>query len=173
MIRGSRIRKRAVLVVGAALLILAAGAAVNVVPSAAVDPPPPILAEQLGVRSVFPDQVDMKIKLKGHHGTRVINIDDPGRTAVVKFTLQPGARFPWHTHPGVVFVNIASGSFTLIDSDTCEEEQYAPGEAFVDSGHGHVHTAFNPSSTQTTVVYATFFEAPETGPLSTPVDPAC
>jgi quercetin dioxygenase-like cupin family protein len=174
MIKGSRIRKRAVLVVGTALLILAAAAAVNVVPSAAVDPPPPILAEPLTARSVFPDQVDMKIKLKGAHGgTNVINIDNPGRTAVVKFTLQPGARFPWHTHPGVVFVNIVSGSFRLIDSDTCGETPYAPGQAFVDAGHGHVHTAYNPSSTETTVLIATFFEVPETGPLSIPADPAC
>jgi quercetin dioxygenase-like cupin family protein len=172
MIRGSRIRKRAVLVVGAALLILAAGAAVNVVPSAAVDPPPPILAEQLGVRSVFPDQVDMKIKLKGHHGTRVINIDDPGRTAVVKFTLQPGARFPWHTHYGPVIVNIASGSLTYIDSGSCDERPYAAGQAFVDSGHGHVHSAYNPGP-EPTVLYATFFEAPETGSTTIPVDPAC
>ena len=174
MIRGSKMRKRAVLVVSAALLILAAGAAVNVVPSAAVDPPPPILAEQLTARSVFPDLVDMKFKLKSHHGgTTVVNVDNPSRTVVVKFTLQPGARFPWHTHSGPVIVNIVSGSFRLIDSGTCEEEPYAPGEAFVDSGHGHVHSAYNPSSTQTTVVIATFFEAPEAGPLSITADPAC
>ena len=166
---------RVKLMFGTALSALAAVAVLNVLPAAAVDPPPPILAEPLGVRSVFPDEIDMKVKLKGQHGgTNVINIDDPSHTVVVRFTLQPLARFPWHTHPGVVFVNIASGSFTLIDSDTCEETPYAAGQAFVDSGHGHVHSAYNPSTTETTVVYATFFEATESGPLSTVAPtPAC
>ena len=168
---------RAKLILTAALSAVAAVAVLNVLPAAAVDPPPAILAEPLGVRSVFPDRVEMKIKLgekgKGHHETK-IKIKDPDRTVVVRFTLQPGAHFPWHTHPGVVFVNIASGSFRLIDSDTCEETAYTAGQAFVDSGHGHVHTAYNPSSTETTVVYATFFEASEAGPLSTVApDPGC
>ena len=70
MIRGSRGSKRAMLIVGAALLILAAAFAVNVVPSAALDPPPPIAAEPLSARSVFPDLIDMKLKLKTHHGAR-------------------------------------------------------------------------------------------------------
>jgi quercetin dioxygenase-like cupin family protein len=77
-------------------LILAATFAVNVVPSAA-DPPPPIAAETLSARSVFPDLIDMKLKLKTHQGgTMVINVDDPSRTVVVRYTVQPGARFPWH-----------------------------------------------------------------------------
>jgi hypothetical protein len=90
MIRGRRGRKRATLVVGAALLMLAAAFAVNVVPSAAVDPPPPIAAEQLtAARSVFPDSVEMWLKLKTHgEGTTVIKVDDPSRTVVVRYTVQ-------------------------------------------------------------------------------------
>jgi quercetin dioxygenase-like cupin family protein len=173
MIRG-RGSKRAVLVVGTALLMLATAFAVNVVPSAAVDPPAaPIAAEQLGLRSVFPDAIDMKIKLKSKQGgTTVVHVENPSRTVVVKYTIQPGARFPWHTHYGPVVVNIASGSLTYIDSGTCDEEPYTAGEAFVDSGHGHVHSAYNPGP-EPAVLYATFFEAPETGPLTIPVDPAC
>lgn len=174
MIRGIRGNKRAKLIVGTVLLMLAAAAAVNVAPSAAVDPPPPPIAgEQLGLRSVFPDAIDMKIKLKSHHGgTTVIHVDDPSRTVVVKYTIQPGARFPWHTHYGPVIVNIASGSLTYIASGTCDEEPYTAGEAFVDSGHGHVHSAYNPGPGPT-VLYATFFEAPEMGALLIPTDPAC
>jgi quercetin dioxygenase-like cupin family protein len=161
------------LIVGTALLMLAAAAAVNVVPSAAVDPPPPIAAEQLTARSVFPDLIDMKLKLKTHDGgTAVINVDDPSRTVDVRYTVQPGARFPWHTHYGPVIVNIVSGSLTYVAADTCDEEPYAAGQAFVDAGHGHVHSAYNPG-TEPTVLIATFFEAPETGPLLIPVDPAC
>jgi hypothetical protein len=39
------------------------------------------------------------------------------------------------------------------------------GTAFVDPGHGNVHTAFNPTD-DVTVLIATFFEVPETGPLT-------
>jgi hypothetical protein len=91
MIRGRRGRKQGTLVVGAALLMLAAAFAVNVVPSAAVDPPPPpIAAEQLtAARSVFPDSVEMWLKLKTHgKGTTVIKVDDPSRTVVVRYTVQ-------------------------------------------------------------------------------------
>ena len=173
MIRGSRGSKRAMLIVGTALLMLAAAAAVNVVPSAAVDPPPPIAAEQLTARSVFPDLIDMKLKLKTHDGgTAVINVDDPSRTVVIRYTVQPGARFPWHTHYGPVVVNIVSGSLTYVASGTCDETTYSPGQAFVDAGHGHVHSAYNPG-TEPAVFIATFFEAPETGALLIPADPAC
>jgi quercetin dioxygenase-like cupin family protein len=171
MIQGSR---RAKLALGTALLTLAIAFTVNVVPSAAVDPPPPaIAAEALTARSVFPDAVDMKIKLKTHEGgTAVINVDNPSRTVSVKYTVQPGAHFPWHSHYGPVFVNIMSGSLTYIAEGTCHETTYSAGQAFVDAGHGHVHSAYNPG-TQPTVFIATFFEAPETGALLIPADPAC
>jgi len=185
MTRGSRFGKRAVLVVGTAFLMLVAAAAVNVVPSAAVDPPPtPIAAEQLTARSVFPDSVEMKLKLGSHGGrTTVIKVDDPSRTVVVRYTVQPGARFPWHTHYGPVIVNIVSGSLTYIGADTrpghhksrqatCDETTYTAGQAFVDAGHGHVHSAYNPG-TEPMVLIATFFEAPESGALLIPADPAC
>jgi len=164
---------RAKLILATALSTLAAVAVLNVVPAAAVDPPPPIAAEPLTARSVFPDLVDMKIKLKDHHGrTTVVNVDNPSRTVDVKYTVQPGARFPWHTHYGPVIVNIISGSLTYIDSDACGETTYSPGQAFVDAGHGHVHSAYNPG-TEPTVLIATFFEAPQTGALLIPADPAC
>ena len=173
MIRGSRRFKRAMLILGTALLTLAAASAINVIPSAAVDPPPPIAAEPLTARSVFPDEVDMKLKLKHPGGgTMVVNVGDPSRTVDVKYTVQPGAQFPWHSHYGPVIVNIISGSLTYVPAGTCEERTYAAGESFVDAGHGHVRSAYNPGS-QPTVFIATFFEAPETGPLLIPADPAC
>ena len=173
MIRGSSASKRATLIVGTAFLMLAIAAAVNVVPSAAVDPPPPIAAEPLTARSVFPDVIDMKLKLKSHDGgTTVINVENPSRTVDIRYTVQPGARFPWHTHYGPVIVNMVSGSLTYVEPGTCHETTYSPGQAFVDAGHGHVHSAYNPG-TEPTVFIATFFEAPETGALLIPADPAC
>jgi quercetin dioxygenase-like cupin family protein len=173
MIRGSRRNKRVILL-GTVLLMLAAASAVNVIPSAALDPPPPpIAAEPLTARSVFPDEIDMKLKLKHPGGgTMVVNVGDPSRTVDIKYTVQPGAQFPWHSHYGPVIVNIVSGSLTYVPAGTCEERTYSAGESFVDAGHGHVHTAFNPGSAPT-VFIATFFEAPETGPLLIPADPGC
>ena len=161
------------LILGTALLMLAAAAAINVVPSAAVDPPPPIAAETLSARSVFPDLIDMKLKLKMHHGgTTVINVDDPSRTVVVRYTVQPGAQFPWHSHRGPVVVNIISGSLTYVPAGSCHERTFTMGQAFVDPGPGHIHTAYNPG-TEPTVFIATFLEAPEAGPLLIPADPGC
>jgi quercetin dioxygenase-like cupin family protein len=160
------------MLLGTVLLMLAAASAVYVIPSAAVGDPPPIAAEPLTPRSVFPDEIDMKLKLRLHGRTVVLNIDDPSRTVVVKYTVQPGAQFPWHSHRGPVFVNIVSGALTYLPAATCHEQTYSAGQTLLDPGHGHVHTAFNPG-TEPMVFIATFFEAPAEGPLLIPADPAC
>ena len=173
MIRGRRRNEKAMLILGTVLLMLAAAFAVNVIPAVAGDPPPPIAAEPITARSVLPDEIDMKFKLKLHGGRMVvINVDDPSRTIVVRYTVQPGAQFPWHSHRGPVVVNIVSGSLTYVPAGTCHERTYTTGQAFVDAGHGHVHSAFNPG-TEPMVFIATFFEAPAEGPLLIPADPAC
>ncbi len=130
--------------------------------------PAPIAAEPLTPRSVFVDDISLKITIKLDRGpTRVVNVDDPSRTVVVRYTVQPGAQFPWHSHLGPVVVNVVSGALTYVDAETCVERTYTAGQAFVDPGQGHVHTAFNPTSTPTVFV-ATFFAAPATGPLLIP-----
>jgi quercetin dioxygenase-like cupin family protein len=142
--------------------------AVAVVPSVAQNP---IEAQPLSARSVFTDQVAVKFKLKlDGQATHVVNLDDASYTQVIMFTVQPGAMFPWHSHPGSVVVNVTSGELVYVRSDDCLERHYAAGEAFFDPGHGHVHTAFNPGSVPTVLV-ATFFGLPATGPVSNPVDP--
>ena len=171
MIGGSRRTTKALLVVVTALVLLAAAAAVNVVPSAAQEPPAPIASEPLTARSVFTDEIDLKLRIKTHEGTVVVNVDDPSRTVVLKYTVQPGARFPWHSHAGPVVVNIISGTLTYVSAHNCSEKAYAAGEAFVDPGQGHVHSAYN-SGTQPTVFIATFFDAPAEGSLLIPAAPA-
>jgi quercetin dioxygenase-like cupin family protein len=133
---------------------------------------PPIVLEQLGDRSVFTDRVELKFKVKDHDGEMtVVSADDASRTAVARITVQPGARFPWHTHAGPVVVNVDQGALTYVEGEDCREQSYSEGEAFVDSGHGHVHSAYNPGTTAT-VLYATFFEAPKEGPLTIPAPAA-
>ena len=83
-------------------------------------PPPPIAVEVLTGRAVFTDDVAVQIrnKLDGH-ATHVSNSKEPSRTVVAKITVQPGAQFPWHTHPGPVIVNVAQGELTYIMAHDC------------------------------------------------------
>src|SRR5215213_1567846 len=144
----------------------------NVLPSAAQQPPAPIATEFLTGRAVFTDNVDLKIKNKlDGKATQVVNVKDPSRTVVARLTLQPGAQFPWHTHPGPVVVNVVEGELVYVGAEDCVERSYPAGTAFIDPGHGHVHTAFNPTDGETVLV-GTFFEAPKEGPLLIPATPA-
>ena len=178
-------RKRTALLAAAvsgAVLIL-----VGVVPSIAQEVPPPIAAEPLSGRASFVDDVDIKIESEvgdderdgddgdgddgdedGH--TTIVKVDDPTHTVVVRFTIQPGAVFPWHSHAGPVIVNVVQGSLVYVSAEDCSHRTYAAGTAFVDPGHGHVHSATNPGTGETILV-ATFFEAPPgTEPLLIPAE---
>src|SRR5918994_975763 len=99
-------RKRLAALAAALVAVLLIGA--NVLPSAAQEPPPPPIAtEFLTERAVFTDDVDLQVKIKlDGKATKVINVKDPSRTVVARFTVQPGAQFPWHTHRGPVVVNV-------------------------------------------------------------------
>jgi hypothetical protein len=117
-----------------------------VLPSAAQEPPPPIAVELLTPRSTFTDDVDLRVRYKLEGTQR------PSRNVL-------------HTHPGPVIVNVAEGELVYVQAGDCVERSYPMGTAFVDPGRGNVHTAFNPTDGET-VLIATFFEVPETGPLT-------
>jgi len=141
--------------------------AASVVPSGAQTEPPPITVEPLTPRSKFTDDVDLKIryKLDGTGRRRVSLTKDPSRTVVARITVQPGAQFPWHTHPGPVVVNVTQGELVYVRAGDCVERSYPAGTAFVDPGRRSVHTASNPTS-GVTVLMATFFNVSESGPLT-------
>jgi quercetin dioxygenase-like cupin family protein len=145
--------------------------AVSLTPSRAQEPPP-ILVEPLTPRSTFTDQVSgqFTIKLAKQRETIVVNMPDPSRTVVARITVQPGAQFPWHTHSGPVVVNIAQGELSYVPAEDCIVRKYPAGTAFVDPGHGHVHTAVNRTKS-VTVFYATFFQVPAEGPLTILAEP--
>jgi quercetin dioxygenase-like cupin family protein len=143
----------------------------NVLPSSA-QAPPPIATEFLTDRAVFTDDVTLQVKIKlDGQQTKVVNVRDPSRTVVARFTLQPGAQFPWHSHAGPVVVNVVAGELTYVAADDCVERAYPAGTAFVDPGV-HVHTAFN-GTDGVTVLVATFFSAPAEGSLLIPASPGC
>ena len=153
--------------IAAATAVAVGLVAVSFTPARAQVSPPPIVVEPLTPRSLFIDDVrgHFRIKLQGKRGTEVINMRDLSRTVVARITIQPGAQFPWHTHHGPVIVNVAQGELVYVEAGDCIERLYPAGTAFVDPGHGHVHTAVNRTG-GVTVIYATFFEVPAQGPLT-------
>ena len=132
--------------------------------------PVPILAEPLTGRHVFTDNVAMQLRVMPHgRPNAVVNLQDASNVAVVRFTIQPGVRFPWHTHPGSVIVNITQGELVFVYADDCVRRPYNAGTAFVDPGFGNVHYAFNPTGGETVIV-ATFLGVPPApAPLTNPV----
>lgn len=136
-------------------------------PSAAVTEMPPIFIEPLTGRFAFTDDVSLqaRIKLDGL-ATNVVNVPDPSNVTVLRITVQPGARFPWHTHPGPVVVSVAQGELTLVYANDCVRRPYTQA-VFIDPGNS-VHMASNPGATPT-VLYATFFGVPPAGPITIPV----
>jgi hypothetical protein len=137
------------------------------------EPPPPIAIEPLTARHEFTDDVAAQIRLKPEGRSReVVNIHDASKIAVIRFTIQPGVRFPWHSHPGLVMVAVTQGELVFVYADDCVRRPYPEGTAFVDPGFGNVHFAFNPTGSETVIV-ATFLGVPPApAPLTIPVDPA-
>ena len=120
----------------------------------------PIASEPLTQRHEFTDDVSVQVRLKPSGRSReVVNIADASRMAVVRFTVQPGVRFPWHSHPGLVLVAVTQGDLVFVYGDDCVQRRYPAGTAFVDPGFGNVHYAFNPTGGELVIV-ATFLGVP-------------
>jgi quercetin dioxygenase-like cupin family protein len=145
------------------LAALALGAlALAAPPLAAGDDPPPIAVQELTERSAIIDEVGIQITLAVEGRDRqVLELPEPGRVAMAEITVQPGAAFPWHTHPGPVIATIRQGTLVYVYPDDCVERPYTAGELFIDPGFDNIHSSFNPSEDEVAVVVATFFNAPE------------
>ena len=157
---------------GAALLIIAVAQPAFGTPAGGVISAPVI------ARGDFVEQVDVRIKAKTDHGMVVSNAPDAGEVVVQEITLAPNGTTGWHSHPGPVVVVVKSGALTFVDVEkgACTETTYPAGTAFVDSGQGHVHMAFNPSGTANLELVATYFDVPTGGAfrIDVPeVPPAC
>ena len=131
---------------------------------------PPIAVELLTGRHEFTDDIAAQIRLKPEGRSRHVVNFDPSKMVVAKITVQPGARFPWHTHPGPVLVAVTQGDLVYTYGDDCVERTYPAGTALVDPGN-NVHYAFNPTGGET-VLIATFLGVPAEGLLTIPVDAA-
>ncbi len=128
-------------------------------------PPAPIAVEVLTPRSRFTDRVNAKFRVKlSDSPTQVLDVGDPSRLVVARITVQPGAMFPWHIHPGPVIVNVTQGQLTYVGASDCVERNYPAETAFAERPN-NVHTAYN-SAEGETIIVATLFGAPPDGPLS-------
>lgn len=164
---------------GAVALVVGVGSAVAATappatePLATEPPTPPIAMEELTrvdadtlARGAFTDPTGATLRFTPAGDEEVVmDLADLSHVAVARITVQPGAQFPWHTHPGPVIVNVTQGELVYVRADDCVERPYAAGTAFVDPGRDNVHTAFNPTD-GVTVLVATITEVTAEGPLT-------
>jgi hypothetical protein len=148
-------------------IAIAAALAIGALAQPSAEAQNPIAVELLTPLAEFTDDVSIQIRNQ-FLGRRMdaLNVHDASNIAVVKVTFQPGAVFPWHTHPGPVLITVAEGDFVYALAEDCIDRWYPAGTAVIDAGFGNEHMAYNPSATDETVVYATFLGVPDGGPLT-------
>jgi quercetin dioxygenase-like cupin family protein len=112
----------------------------------------------------FADRTDLKFRIKKEHGQEVISVKRSEDTVIQQVIIAPAGHTGWHTHPGPVVVLIMSGTLSFYDGEdpTCTARTYSAGEAFVDSGQGHVHIARNEGS-ENLELWAIYFDVPADG----------
>jgi quercetin dioxygenase-like cupin family protein len=130
-------------------------------------PPSGILSATVVARAAFVDPVDIKFKIQHGQSQEVLHVTDAQETVVQQIVIAPGGYTGWHSHPGPVVCLIKSGQLTFYSSEdpTCTPRVYTAGQAFVDSGQGHVHIARNESLTENVELWCTYFDVPAGGPI--------
>jgi quercetin dioxygenase-like cupin family protein len=122
-----------------------------------------ILSAPVVARAAFTDPLDIKFKV-GPGSQEVLHVPNAAETVMQQIVIAPGGTTGWHSHPGPVVVLIKSGTMSFFSSEdpTCTAVEYTAGEAFVDSGQGHVHIARNLGA-QNLELWATYFDVPAGG----------
>ena len=123
------------------------------------------IASAVVARAAFADPVDIKFKV-GVNPTDVLHVEDAKDTVMQQITIRPGGTTGWHSLPGPVVVLIAAGTMSFYGSEdpSCTAKTYTVGQAFIDSGQGHVHIARNEGS-EDLVLWATYFDVPPLQPF--------
>lgn len=123
-----------------------------------------VLSAPVVARAAFVDPVDVRFKIDGgaQEVIRALNVQD---TVMQQIVIAPGGQTGWHSHPGPVVVLVKAGALTFYDGDdpTCTARTYTAGQAFIDSGQGHVHIARNERTTENLELWATYFDVPQGG----------
>jgi len=146
-----------------------AGVAVAAWASVALATPgSPNVVATVVARAGFADSMDIRFRVRDagrHHGKRdVIHVPRAADTVMQQIVFPPGGHTGWHSHPGPAIALVKRGELTLFSSDdpTCMGRPFGVGQAFVDSGQGHVHMARN-MTTQDTEVWVTYLDVPPGG----------
>ena len=118
-----------------------------------------IVSATVVARAGFVNPVDIRFKVKDGH-TEVVHVPDAQETVMQQMVLAPGGHSGWHTHPGPVVVLVKSGTLAFYSRETtgCGPRIYSAGQAFIDSGQGHVHLLENVSAHENVEFWATFFD---------------
>ena len=161
-------------------LVIVGAASAALGGAALATPSSGIVSSMVWARAAFVDPVDIKFKVQGEHQTdsgnnksksqggrqEVIRVPDAQDTVIQQIVIGPGGYTGWHSHPGPAVVLIKAGELTLYSSDdpTCTGRTYTAGQAFVDSGQGHVHIARNLGSNNTEL-WVTYFDVPPGQPF--------
>jgi quercetin dioxygenase-like cupin family protein len=145
-------------------LVLTAAAASASAGLALASPGSGVLSATVVARAGFPDQVDLKFKVADGK-MQVLHVPDAQETVIQSIVLGPNGLTGWHSHPGPTVVLVKAGELTVYagDDSGCNGRTYSAGQAFVDSGQGHVHLARNPSPDQNTELWVTYFDVPSDG----------
>ena len=162
------IKNMTAVVKGRQLALAVIVAVVSTVAVAAVlTPSSGILSAPVFARASFADRTDIRFKVgERRRGQEVINVNNAQETVMQQIVIAPGGQTGWHSHPGPVVVLIKSGQMSFYDSENrlgCTPRIYSAGEAFIDSGQGHVHLVRNESQTENAEVWRTYFDVPPGG----------
>jgi hypothetical protein len=126
-------------------------------------------------RSTSPDAISasLRLRLDGGGRTHVMNMADVDHLQLARLTFEPGDVVSWHVHPGPVLVIVDEGILTVTTARDCVAREYGPDQIYIEQGPGDTLKVSN-ESTDTTVIYALFFELPAQGPLTIfEDDPGC
>jgi quercetin dioxygenase-like cupin family protein len=143
-----------------------AGLVTAVVRTAMATPPFNIVSATVVARASFVEPTDVKFKVNDG-SEEVIHVPEAQETVMQQIIIGPGGSTGWHSHPGPVVVLIKAGELALYSSDdpTCTPRIYSAGQAFVESGQGHVNLARNLSTSQNVELWATYFDVLPGGPF--------
>jgi quercetin dioxygenase-like cupin family protein len=145
------------------IVLTLAAVSVALTGTALATPPSGIVSAPVLARGSFMTPVDIKFKvLDGHED--VINVTDARETVMQQIVIGPRGSTGWHSHPGPVVVLVKSGELTLYSGDgPCTAHTFSAGQAFIDSGQGHVHIGANSSESQNVELWVTYFDVPPGG----------
>jgi quercetin dioxygenase-like cupin family protein len=119
------------------------------------------LTEPLNFNRKFDASGETSVRLKTRGDIEIVT---------QRIEVAPQSSFGWHSHPGDTIVVVKQGTLTLYHDESCTVgTDYGPGTAFPNRQE-EVHLARNNSSTETLVVFATYFFAKKSPPVPVRVD---